>query len=155
MVELGFLTAYQAEKIKEGRSKFTEIYTINQDYGAITNAKGRRIDIPVGTHDYLSIFYAARSMMLTPAKRNAVSILVNRRPRTLFIKALGREKIQIGSEKIPAIQVSLTTDDPQSDKYVLRAWISDDDRRLPLRLTATTEAGPLRADLVILPVTRQ
>jgi len=73
----------------------------------------------------------------------------------LVITALRRETIQIGSEKIPAIQLSLTTDDPQPDKFALRAWISDDDRRLPLRLTTTTELGQLRADLVILPLNRQ
>jgi hypothetical protein len=51
--------------------------------------------------------------------------------------------------------LSLTTDDPQSDKYALRLWVSEDNRRLPLRITATTALGPLRADLAILPLTRQ
>ena len=61
----------------------------------------------------------------------------------------------MGSQSIPAIQLSLTTDDSPSDKFQLRAWISDDKRRLPLRLTATTEIGPLRADLAIIPVISQ
>ena len=141
--------------LAEGRRRSKETLTINQDYGTATNAQGRRIEMPVGTHDYLSIFYAIRSMNLTPPKRNAVSILVNGRAKTLIITALRRETIQLGSEKIPAIQLSLTTDDQQPDKFVLRAWISDDDRRLPLRLTAMTELGQLRADLVILPLTSQ
>jgi len=140
-------------KLVEGQKRTTESLTINQDYGTATSAKGQKIEIPVGTHDCLSIFYAIRSMNLTPPKRNALSIMVNNRPRTLFISSLSRETIQFGSQKIRAIQLSLTTDDPQSDKFALRAWISDDDRRLPLRLTATTRLGPLRADLVILPVT--
>ncbi|HEV7396744.1 MAG TPA: hypothetical protein VGN86_09575, partial [Pyrinomonadaceae bacterium] len=63
--------------------------------------------------------------------------------------------IQLGSQKIPAIQISLTTDDQQPDKFVLRAWISDDDRHLPLRLTAMTELGLLRADLAIVPLSHQ
>jgi hypothetical protein len=140
-------------KLAEGQKRATESLTINQDYGAATSDKGQKIEIPVGTHDFLSVFYAIRSMSLTPPKRNALSILVNKRPKTLFISALSRETIQLGSQKIRAIQLSLTTDDPQSDKFALRAWISDDDRRLPLRFTATTQLGPLRADLVILPVT--
>ena len=141
--------------LAEGPRRSKEILTVNQDYGTATDAQGRRIEMPVGTHDYLSIFYAIRSMNLTPPKRNAVSILVNGRAKTLIITALRREIIQLGSEKIPTIQLSLTTDDQQPDKFVLRAWISDDDRRLPLRLTAMTELGQLRADLVILPLTRQ
>jgi hypothetical protein len=63
--------------------------------------------------------------------------------------------VQIGSQIIPAIQISLTTDDPQGDKFQLRGWISDDRRRLPLRLTAVTELGAIRADLAIIPVTSQ
>lgn len=150
------LLPYRSEmQIAEGNRRSKETLTISQDYGTATNERGRKIEMPVGTHDYLSIFYAVRSMNLNPPRRNAVSILVNGRAKTLVITALKRESIQLGSQKIPAIQVSLTTDDQQPDKFALRAWISDDDRRLPLRLTAMTELGQLRADLVILPLNRQ
>ena len=117
--------------------------------------KGERIEIPVGTHDFISFVYALRTFNLAPPKRNAISILVNNKPKTLFITALKRETIQLGSQAIAAIQISLTTDDAQGDKYGLRGWISDDKRRLPLRLTATTQLGPIRADLAIIPVTAQ
>lgn len=139
----------------EGRRRFNSKLTINQDYGTAITDRGDRIEIPVGTHDYLSFFYALRTFNLSPPKRSAISILVNNKPKTLFITALNRETVQLGSEAIPAIQVSLTTDDAQSDKFQLRAWISDDKRRLPLRLIATTELGVLRADLAIIPVSRQ
>jgi hypothetical protein len=139
----------------EGRRRFAGKLAINQDYGAAVSEKGDRIEIPVGTHDYLSFFYALRTFSLTPPRRSAISILVNNKPKTLFISAIKKENVQLGSQTVPAIQISLTTDDPESDKYQLRAWISDDSRRLPLRLTAVTQLGPIRADLAILPVTRQ
>jgi hypothetical protein len=142
-------------KVAEGRRRSDETLTIDQDRGAAMTEKGRRIEIPVGTHDYLSLFYAIRSMRLVPPKENAVSMLVNGQPKTIVITALKRETIQLGSQKIPSIQISLTTRDQPPDKYVLRAWISDDDRRLPLRFTATTALGQLRADLVILPLNRE
>jgi hypothetical protein len=150
------LLPFHAEfSLNEGRRRFTSKLAINQDYGTAVSEKGDRIEIPVGTHDYLSFFYAIRTFNLTPPRRNAISILVNNKPKTLFITALQRENIQLGTQTIPAFQVSLTTDDAQSDKYQLRAWISDDSRRLPLRLTAVTQLGPIRADLAILPVSRQ
>lgn len=149
---LPFQTEYD---LREGRRRVVAKLTINQDYGTATTDKGVRIEIPVGTHDYLSFFYALRTFNLNPPRRNAVSILIENKPKTLFITALKREAILLGAQTVPAIQVSLTTDDAQSDKFQLRAWISDDARRLPLRLTAVTELGPMRADLAILPVTRQ
>lgn len=141
--------------LNEGRHRLVSKLTINQDYGTATTEKGDRIEIPIGTHDYLSYFYVVRTFNLTPPKRSAISILVNNKPKTLFITALKRESVQIGSQTIPAIQISLTTDDAQGDKFQLRGWISSDRRRLPLRLTALTELGPLRADLAIIPVTTQ
>lgn len=150
------LLPYRSElQLVEGKRQSKETLTISQEYGTATTAQGKRIEMPVGTHDYLSIFYSVRSMNLTPPKRNAVSILVNGRAKTLVITALKRETIQLGSQKIPAIQISLTTDDQAPDKFAFRAWISEDDRRLPLRLTAMTELGLLRADLVILPLNSQ
>ena len=141
--------------LSEGRRRVNSKLAINQDYGTATTETGTRIEIPVGTHDYLSFFYMVRTLTLNPPKQSAVSILVNNRPKTLFITALGRENVQIGSQTIPAIQISLTTDDPQPDKYQLRGWISADKRRLPLRFTAMTELGLVRVDLAIIPVTPQ
>ena len=141
--------------LNEGRHRFVTKLTINQDYGTATTDAGERIEIPIGTHDYLSYFYVVRTFSLTPPKRSAISILVNNKPKTLFITALKRENVQLGSQTIPAIQISLTTDDAQGDKYQIRGWISDDLRRLPLRLTAMTELGLIRADLDIIQLTPQ
>ncbi len=137
--------------LAEGKRRLNQTLIINQEYGTATTDKGQKIEMPVGTHDYLSFFYAVRTFNLGPPKRNAISILVENKPKTLFISSLKRETILLGKQKVPAIALSLTTDDAQSDKYQLRLWVSDDKRRLPLRITATTEIGPVRADLVIIP----
>jgi hypothetical protein len=141
--------------LSEGRHRTNLNYNLDQDRGSAI-AEGRdRIDIPVGTHDLISLVYAIRTFDLAPPKRNAISILATSRPRTLFITSLRRETIQVGTQKIPAILLSLTTDDPQSDRMQLRMWIGDDSRHLPLRITGMTEFGIARADLAIAPVTSQ
>src|SRR4030095_3609497 len=150
------LLPYRTEmSLVEGKRVKNQQLTINQDHGTATSNGGQKIEIPVGTHDYLSLFYALRTFNLVPPKRNAISILVEDEAKSLFISSLKRETIELANQKIQAIALSLTTDDPQSDKYQLRMWVSDDRRRLPLRITANTEIGPVRADLVILPTTPQ
>lgn len=139
----------------EGRRRTNQVLTYDQDRGSVLTDRGTRIEIPVGTHDYISAIYALRLFNLAPSKRNAVTMLVNNRPLTLIITSLKRETIQLGGQQIPAIQLSLTTDDPQPDKYALRLWVSDDRRRLPLRVTAITPIGPVRADLIIMPTAQQ
>ncbi|HEY0386517.1 MAG TPA: DUF3108 domain-containing protein, partial [Pyrinomonadaceae bacterium] len=142
-------------QLVEGRDRVNQVLTIDQDRGNVVNEKGVRVEVPVGTHDMLSVLYALRSFNLAPPKRNAVSILINNRPRTLFITSLKRELIDLGGQKVAALQLSLTTDDAQSDRLGLRLWVSEDNRRLPLRISANTPLGPARADLAIIPVARQ
>ena len=141
--------------LQESRRKVNQSVVFDQDRGNATIEAGVRIDIPVGTYDLLSVFYALRSFNLKSSKPNAVSLLVNNRARTLFITFLKRETIDLGGQQIPALQLSLTTDDAQPDRNGLRLWVSEDQRRLPLRFTAGTTSGRVSADLAILPIVRQ
>jgi hypothetical protein len=128
---------------------------LNQEAGNATSQAGVKIEIPVGTHDYVSFFYAVRTFNLALNRRSVVSMLVENQPKTLTVTSQKRETIQLGERAVPAIALSITTDDPEPDKYQLRIWISDDQRRLPLRISCATQLGPLRADLAILPTTAQ
>lgn len=135
----------------EGRRRLNQTLLMGQDNGVASTAEGLRIEMPVGTHDYLSFFYAVRTFNLTPARKSVTSMLVENKPKTIFVTSQKREAIQLGSQTVPAIALTITTDDPEPDKYQLRIWISDDKRRLPLRISCATQLGPLRADLAILP----
>jgi hypothetical protein len=139
----------------EGRRRLNQTIGFDQNAGVAIIDSGRKLDVPVGTHDYVSFFYVLRTFNFNVKKRNAVSVLVENKPKTLFVEAQKRESIQLGTRTVPALALSITTDDPDPDKYQLRLWISDDHQRLPLRLTCTTKLGPLRADLAILPTTPQ
>jgi hypothetical protein len=139
--------------LTEGKYRSTRGYTLDQNRGAAVADSKERIVIPVGTHDLISAVYAIRTFDLWPKKRNAISIMATTDPRTLFVESLRRETIELGSQKITAIMVTLTTDDPQGDRMQIRMWIGDDSRHLPLRIAAVTQLGAVRADLVIQPAT--
>ncbi len=144
------------QRIQEGAHRAGGVIMLDQDRGTATFSEGGKgVEITVGTYDFVSVLYALRSFDLTPPKRNAVALLLNRRPRTLFISALRRETIELGGQRIPAILLALATDDPDGDRFNLRLWISSDHRRLPLRFAANTPLGPVRADLSIIPTATQ
>ena len=151
----GLLPYRTVLNLVEGRRRLNEILTWNQEGGTTASDRGTRIEMPVGTHDYLSFFYALRTFNLNPPKKSAVSVLIENKPMTLFVDALKRETIQLGDRRVPAIALAITTDDTQNDKYQLRMWVSDDRRRLPLRITCVTQIGLVRADLAILPTATQ
>jgi len=136
----------------EGKWRHTRNYNIDQDRGAATAEGTReRVEIPVGTHDLLSAFYSLRTFDLTPKTSDAVSAMAIHRPRALTVKALQRETIDLNGQKIAAIMLQLTTDDPQPDGLQIRMWVGDDARHLPLKITAVTAIGPVRAELIVVP----
>jgi hypothetical protein len=142
--------------ISEGKYHTARNYNLDQDRGAATPEQSReRIDIPVGTHDVVSAVYALRTFDLTIQKPNSISIMALHRPRTLTVKALKRETIDLGGQKVPAIMLQLTTDDPQPDRLQVRIWVGDDVRHLPLRIAAVTDLGPVHADLIVVPAVPQ
>ncbi|HEX8160676.1 MAG TPA: DUF3108 domain-containing protein [Pyrinomonadaceae bacterium] len=140
---------------QEGAHRVQGVVSFDQERGSALAADGKSIEIPVGTYDFVSVLYAMRSFDLAPPKRNAVSLLINKRPRTLFITSVSRDTIDLGGQRIGAYQLALATDEAQGDRFKLRLWIGSDRRRLPLRLTAVTPLGLVRADLSIIPYTRQ
>jgi hypothetical protein len=141
--------------LQEGQRRARWIVSSDQNGGSALFDDGTRLEIPVATHDLVSVFYALRSFDLSPPNRTSVSLLVNKRPRRLHVTALRRDTLALGGQRIPAVELSLATDDPDGDRFQLRLWVSTDRRRLPLRLTAQTPLGPVRADLAIIPTSLQ
>jgi hypothetical protein len=142
--------------LAEGQWRSTRGYSIDQNRGAVTTDTRMRIEIPVGTHDLISLLYAIRTFDLSPPstslsqpKRNAISILAINQPRTLFVTAQKRETIELNGQKVPALLLTLTSDDGTADRLQLRLWVGDDSRHLPLRIALVTPLGPVRADLTI------
>ncbi|HVF45691.1 MAG TPA: DUF3108 domain-containing protein [Pyrinomonadaceae bacterium] len=155
-VDASSLLPFRAEQtIAEGQRRARFVVSSDQGSGSALFEDGTRVDIPAGTHDLLSVFFALRSFDLTPGKRTNVSLLVNKRPRVLVITALRRADLSLAGQQIPAVELALATNDPAGDRFNLRLWVSTDKRRLPLRLTAITPLGPVRADLAIIPTALQ
>jgi hypothetical protein len=138
--------------LSEGKHRAMRNYDVDQARGSVTINTQQKIDIPVGTHDLLSVLYALRTFDLSPQKKNAVSLLAVSKPRTLLIESKRREIIELGGQKIATLMLQLTVpDDPQSDRLQMRIWVGDDSRHLPLRLSAVTDMGPAHADLIVVP----
>ncbi len=110
-----------------------------------------RIDIPVGTHSILSLIYAIRSFNLKPSKDSSnpvndtrVAVLWDKQPYVFTLRPATADIINLRGEKISAQQISIKTGNPQLDSLSLRLWLSNDDKRLPLRFAI----GNFQADLI-------
>jgi hypothetical protein len=109
------------------------------------------IDIPVGTHSLLSLIYAMRSFNLKPSKDltnpvndTKVAVFWDKLPYVFTLRPADANIINLRGERISAQQISINTGNPQLDSLGLRLWLSNDERRVPLRFSV----GAYQADLV-------
>ena len=111
------------------------------------------IDIPIGTHNILSLAFAIRSFNLKPSlvaknpvNDTRVAVLIGANTSVFILRPSNAETLTLNGEKISVQAISITTGNPQVDALNLqpRIWLSNDERRLPIRLMM----GSYQADLV-------
>ena len=138
-------------KLTGALKEFSQQTSFDQRTGRATSNKKNSIDIPVGTHSILSLAYAIRSFNLKPSKDltnpvndTRVAVFLDTQAYVFTLRPLNADIINLKGERVSAQMISITTGNPAIDQYNLRLWLSNDDKRLPLRLMF----GTYQADLV-------
>ncbi|MDQ6788291.1 MAG: DUF3108 domain-containing protein [Acidobacteriota bacterium] len=132
-------------------SQFNQTAQFDQKNGFAVFGGANRAEIPVGTHSLLSLAYAVRSFNLKPSKDRKnpvndtrVSVFVGSKSYVFTLQPSDGEIINLKGEKIPAQLIVIITGNPSFDQLGLKLWLSNDQKRLPLRLVV----GNYQADLV-------
>ena len=105
-----------------------------------------------------SLLYAIRSYNLKPSRDASnpvndtrVAVFFDQQPVIFTLRPSAPEMITVAGEKVSAQLISVSTgnQNPQLDHLQIKLWLGNDDRRLPLRISA----GGFQADLVANPNT--
>ncbi|HKX84085.1 MAG TPA: DUF3108 domain-containing protein [Pyrinomonadaceae bacterium] len=119
----------------------------------VTFGGANSVDVPVGTQSLLSLLYAIRSYNLKPSRDisnpvndTRVAVFWDKVPVVFTLRPSNPELISVGDEKVSAQMISVSTGNvnPQLDQLQIRIWLSNDERRLPLRISA----GGYQAELI-------
>ncbi|MBC7901175.1 MAG: DUF3108 domain-containing protein [Saprospiraceae bacterium] len=110
-----------------------------------------RVEVPVGTHSIISLLYAIRSFNLKPSKDTTnpvndtrVAVFWENRPYVFTLRPAFADLITQQGETVSAQLVTVKTGNLQLDQLNIKIWLSNDELRLPLRISA----GIYQADLV-------
>lgn len=145
--------APQQIELKFGRffQTFNQTTDFDQKTGVAIFDGVNRVEVPVGTHSILSLAYAIRSFNLKPSKDpknpvndTRVAVFIGSKASVFTLRPSDAEIITLQGEKVSAQQISVSTGNPLIDQMNLRVWLSNGERRVPLRLTI----GTYQADLV-------
>jgi hypothetical protein len=101
-------------------------------------------------HDILSAFHSIRKQALEPKKSTYLAILDNRKLfEKVEVQCLRREtlKTDYGTWKTLVIEPKLHGDALFQSKGKLTIWITDDERRIPVRMVSKIKLGSITADL--------
>lgn len=123
----------------------------NQKSGLVTYNNAKRVEVPVGTHSILSLAYAIRSFNLkrskdrdNPVNDTRVAVFLDTKAYVFTLRPSDADIINLQGEKVSAQLISIITGNPSIDALNLRLWLSNDEKRVPLRLAA----GSYQADLI-------
>jgi hypothetical protein len=137
-------------QLREGRRSVDLTVTYDHARGVVTRGSEIAVGMPAGTRDPLTVLFYLRSVELKPGV--VVRLPVNDAGRNLVIEAASRgvERITHGGSEIDALRVDPRIAYAASRRAPPRitAWLSTDDRRIPLVVDVAAGFGSIRAELV-------
>ncbi len=145
------LAPYQFDaKFTGSLSSFNQTVRFDQERGVAVSGANQAI-IPINTHSLLSLAYAVRSFNLkqvwdknNPLMDTRVSVFYEGQFYVFTVRPIETAAVTIGTEKVQAQVLAIITGNPQLDALNLRVWLSNNEKRIPLRFVI----GNFQADLV-------
>jgi len=112
----------------------------------IKNDKTKLFDVPRGYLNVLDAFYLTRLLPPTQDKPISIPVFDSEEKYDLTVKLLKHEKIRAPwGEQVDAlvIQPELKTEGVFTSVGVIKIWLTNDERRIPLKITAKIKIGSI------------
>jgi hypothetical protein len=144
------LTRLYKKSETEGKNSDSYTMIFDQANNTVTR-EDSTIRVLPNTRDELTTFYYLRTLDLVPGQVFDLPNTDGNQVRTLRITVGKKETINTPAGSFPAIQVSVDMANAASifsGKVQAKLWLSDDARRMVIRLETSLAVGSLAADLV-------
>ncbi len=143
---------YRVEHLRREGARRTDL-TIALDHrrGVARLSTGRTIAISPETRDVVAFLYHLRTLPLRPGDRHRFSLLSERRRFLVHADVGARTLIETRLGRFEAIEIAVRVDaagEKAAETPRLRIWLSADERRVPLMITAEEGLGEIRVELV-------
>ena len=139
---------------REGKKKEDIEYTFHQKEGTVTAVRGgttESLSIPTGTHDIISCLYYTRAML--PPKPGAslkMHVYHDKKNRPVEGRVEGIETLEGGWGRVETVRVRVIM--PFHGLFMnkgdIHVWVTNDERKTPVRMKAKIVLGAIVADLV-------
>lgn len=140
-------------RVNEGGYIINEDYKFNHYTNKVDVGREDKVDVPQGTHDMISVFYAARNLDLSNAKEGdifTINSIVDKELFPLKIRYVGKDRISCDLGTFDCVKFRPIVQKGRVFKKEedLNVWITDDKNRVPLRAQAKLMVGSVKLDIV-------
>ncbi|BCA54193.1 conserved exported protein of unknown function [Nitrospira sp. KM1] len=151
-------STFQSERMifrrREGKRKNDFEYTFHHQDGTVTAVKdgvSETLSIPAGTLDAISCLYYVRALMpLTIGTSQSLNVHHDKKNYKLEVRVEGLETLKGPWGKLQAARLLVIM--PFQGIFLnqgnIKVWLTNDDRRIPLRMKAKVVIGSVVAELV-------
>lgn len=139
------------QHIRENKYSKDFVATFDQENHKAMTTEGK-FDIPPFVHDIVSAFYYMRTIDLSHARKGDEFKLNNffdREVHSLVVKVLGRQRIEVdaGTFDCVVIEPKIAKGSPFGFDGRLVMWMSNDDRKIPIKVSTQIPIGSIDAEL--------
>lgn len=136
--------------LHEGKYIKDEVVRIDQAAGLAYYADGDTVEILPSTQDALSSLYFVRTLDLEIGRLVAFPNHSGKKNYPLRVRVMGKEKIKTRAGRFSCIVVEprLKGEGIFKHKGRLTVWLTDDERRLPVKMKSQIKIGAITAELV-------
>lgn len=139
---------------REGSRSTQHTVTFDQQRGIAIYTKNQQIPqsikVPVGVHDSLSSFYILRTLPLRVGQSIHLNTFSNGKTYDVEVQVLRREKLEAywGTVDTLVVQPLMRFQEILRHKGDVLIWVTDDERRLPIRMMTAIKVGAIEATLI-------
>lgn len=150
--------------IDEGKNKREQKATFNPETGRViyteknlldksSQPKVKEADSPAWMLDVLSAIYYLRTQKMEPGKTIPLPLSEGGKAYNVEATVTGREEVKVAAGKFRAVKLDVLAFDGRYTrrKGEMKMWITDDERRLPIRARIKSSGATVTIDLKRLP----
>ncbi|MBL8152458.1 MAG: DUF3108 domain-containing protein, partial [Blastocatellia bacterium] len=145
---------YRAERdIVEGFKKEKGSVTYDQEKLVVVNENKDSFTLIDRSHDLASILWAIRAMDLKQGNTDKFEGFntVEKKPFTTHVEVGKREEISTTAGTFSAVELIIKMQEGKkgiTDPYSIRIWLTDDEKRIPVLITAQPPFGQIKMELI-------
>jgi hypothetical protein len=152
----GLPRSFMLDALEPGDYRHSDHVRYDREAGTATvRQKGKfdktyDLEVPPGTLDFVALVFRLRVLPLAPGATHQFPVLSGRKVTVVTTEVLGRERVETKAGRFDAIKVKVPTgfDGKFQEKSPTFLWLSDDARRLVVRISTDFAVGRGVADLV-------